>query len=625
MKWPFQQPDVQQELELLLEAPLPDNIQALQPLVQWLLDHPAGPERTEALQRLTRHLAETPRGADLKARIQTLFQHRSLVRLLAEGGLPVHPNFLREISQRLTRTFLPQLEDPEDLHAWVEQQDPGPEDAQWLLTLPEPLSIFWQDLLAIHPGCYGEAYRLLAIRTAARGLQRDFLALGPKEKELDSPFAQLIAASQEDRTDFLEILQACQSRLSACSLSMEVGGVVSDLVYRLDLMSASLKRMESLYQLAHHQTDGLGFLAQLLDQIHQERKASALAKQSLNRLARKMVEHNGRSGEHYLIRNEAEKQDMAKAASGGGALTAFTALFKYLLSFMPLAPGLMGLGHAANYALSFMAMQFMHFTLASKQPAATAAALSSSLEVSNGLEEEVQMVEAISRGQFVATLGNILLAIPCAVLVERLVSLALGRPFLDATQIAYTLGSLHPFESLTLPFAALTGVMLFLGSLAGGWTSNWMNSRALPEAMAQSHRMKRFLGKKSTQWLSQFTAQHLPGIVNCIALGLLLGFVPMVFAFLGLPLEVRHVTLSAASIGLAMGSSLSDLPTVIYLQSLAWALFGVICIGALNISVSFALSLRLAILAKGLKSQDRKALLRALFRNLRRHPRRFLF
>jgi site-specific recombinase len=72
-------------------------------------------------------------------------------------------------------------------------------------------------------------------------------------------------------------------------------------------------------------------------------------------------------------------------------------------------------------------------------------------------------------------------------------------------------------------------------------------------------------------------------------LGFLLGGVPALFAVFQLPVEIRHVTVSAGSFALAISHGGWD-------QLLLWnAALGVLAIGAVNVSASFALALQVAL------------------------------
>lgn len=102
-----------------------------------------------------------------------------------------------------------------------------------------------------------------------------------------------------------------------------------------------------------------------------------------------------------------------------------------------------------------------------------------------------------------------------------------------------------------------------------------------------------------------------------MSLGLLLGMTPVIGHFLGLPLDVRHVTLwsGIAALGAAAGNG-----GAIAAHMTAGALVGVATMVVLNLSVSFLLSLGMAARAYGLAPRDLRALCSAWFARLRRKP-----
>jgi site-specific recombinase len=61
------------------------------------------------------------------------------------------------------------------------------------------------------------------------------------------------------------------------------------------------------------------------------------------------------------------------------------------------------------------------------------------------------------------------------------------------------------------------------------------------------------------------------------------------------------------------------------LADVGWALVGLALTGLLNFGVSFALGLWLAVRARNLDTRGRRALLVALWTELRRHPDRFIW
>ncbi|MBK8725168.1 MAG: hypothetical protein IPL96_03685 [Holophagaceae bacterium] len=604
---------------------------------RWLL---AKGHRQERVPGFAALLAADPA---LAARFAEAWRALPAERLLAEMGLPDHPTFLKEAFNRLLDRVVPRLDGRADLYALFERLDLGAGEAAWFAasgTAFEGLGpCFRPPAQAVH-----DAAQLLAHRAAALGLSRDLLDLHALPRDAASPFAALPAEARGclQETSTVEALlrweaarRTCLDGLEQARTALDTRGVSSDLAYRMDLLAATLRRLDTLIRLHHSGSsgaspggagaDGGAFLLELLLGCQRQRSLRALSRSALKGLSRKIVEHTGSAGEHYMATDRAEWRAMLWGAAGGGALTAGTALVKVLLGGLDLAPGMLGLGFAFNYSASFIAMQFTHLTLASKQPAATAAALAAALEEEHGLDREVETIAAITRGQVAATFGNLAAAVPAAFLVDLAWRAVTGHSLLTPEKTAYTFHSLHPFASWTLPFAALTGVLLWLSSLVAGWTANWSAYRRLPEAVAASPAVRAFLGAAGAQRAGTLLHDHLSGVAGYLALGFLLGFMPQALAFLGLPLDVRHVTLSAASLAFAASQQAwtGTATTLAAWTPAAWAALGILGIGALNFSVSFGLSLRVALRARDMDALGRRDLLRALGAAFRSSPGRF--
>jgi site-specific recombinase len=102
----------------------------------------------------------------------------------------------------------------------------------------------------------------------------------------------------------------------------------------------------------------------------------------------------------------------------------------------------------------------------------------------------------------------------------------------------------------------------------------------------------------------------------------MLGLLPVVFAFFGLPIEVRHVTLSTGQ----LAATVVVLGWGVVTASAFWlAVAGIAVIGTLNVGVSFALALNVAVRARGTSGVRRRALYTAILRRIVRNPASFLF
>jgi site-specific recombinase len=72
------------------------------------------------------------------------------------------------------------------------------------------------------------------------------------------------------------------------------------------------------------------------------------------------------------------------------------------------------------YSASFVLIQFLHWTLATKQPAMTAPAMAAKLKDlnrSDAVEDFVDEVAHLVRSQVAAVVGNVGMVVPCVLLI----------------------------------------------------------------------------------------------------------------------------------------------------------------------------------------------------------------
>jgi site-specific recombinase len=602
--------------------------QWLQNTVAWLKGVPSH-RRSERF----RHLAEgfLADGA-IRERFEQIWTKACPPRLYVEAGLPEATSPLRELIVRVKKRVLPQVDDDLDLYAALQAAQLDEEDAKCVLGLSDEAIASWRELLGQSGSDLLVAIRLLALRAASIGLSRDVMRVMPHRYETESPFFELVAAANR-LTQSSELAEACGlvgEAVLSCRISsglahaiMEERGISADLVFRLDLVIAQLERMETLLRMIAAPRDGRSFASMLIRAVAGERGAHTLLRNSANRVARRVVAHTGQSGEHYIAGKRSEWISMGYGAIGAGGITALTALFKYRFGEMAMAPLWIGVVHSLNYAVSFVLMQLLGWRLASKMPSMTAAALCDALDKDDGMQTEVELVAAITRTQAIVTMGNLLGAIPFAVLVDLLIQWSTGKPLLKPETALHGVESMHLFRSLTIPFAALTGCFLWISSLFAGWTANWMVLNRLPAAIAQSPRIRRSLGERAALKMANLVQHHFSGAAGYLCLGLLLGLLPFISAFAGVPLEVRHITLASASLAYAVRSLIwsGGIPW----SEVGWAGLGLLATGLLNFSVSFSLGLWLALRARYVGPGGRRKLIAVLWSEFLHHPERFLW
>ena len=213
--------------------------------------------------------------------------------------------------------------------------------------------------------------------------------------------------------------------------------------------------------------------------------------------------------------------------------------------------------------------------------------------------------------------------IVAALTFDYLYFLATGHSFLDEAQAIKTVKSFdpNPFNSGTIFFGFLTGILLWTSSLFAGWFENWVVYRRLPEAIRHHRWAKRFGQARMDRW-ARFLEHQAAGFGGSVALGVLLAFVPIFGKFFGLPLDVRHITLSTGSLTLSASSAgIEGLGT----GPFVWACLGIVVIGILNFGVSFTLALIVALRARDVPRGERAALPGAVFRRFLRRPFEFFY
>lgn len=575
--------------------------------------------------------------------------------LFTRVGLPTDRGFFAETVDRMSRRFLPEPQNPRDLLALVARLFPRRTELGMLAALPSELVMrLVQQLGERASGAdpwspLGEhlmdALALLPTRIAAVGLSDVLRARSPQARPEQSPFFELPravdalreAARSGATTSIATHVDRCRALVDQCREvtlavveNLEQHGVSVDVVYRIELIQKNLDRLSRLIDQVEPGSDAeraaraKTLLLELVAVRLQDRKLRDIVHDNLHLLARKIIERAGHTGEHYITSTPREYWGMLLSAGGGGVLTTGTAALKFIIGWGHFAPFVEGMLSAANYAGSFIVMQLLGFTLATKQPSMTAAALAGTLRDTAGhpdLSALVTMIARIVRSQLAAAIGNIGLVIPATLVFERVWRLRTGAPFLDAATAEYVLHSLDPFSSGTVFYAALTGVLLWISSIIAGWVENWAVYRRLPQAILD-HRWGRFLGRRTTAAFSRFFAKNIAGFGGNSSLGLLLAMTPVFGKFFGLPLDVRHVTLSTGALTLSVcaleGDALSP-------DAVLRAAAGIAIIGALNFGVSFVLALAVALRARAVDRSDRLRLLISVVVTFVRSPLQFFF
>lgn len=619
--------------------PFEEQLIAVQQLGRFIVAGPAvpGTAGADALARLEMLVVTLERIPAARRRFQaTVFSVLSQVRgikLFGEIGLPNDRGLWAETTDRLARRFLPEAPQPHELWMCANQIIRKLDDLKWLGPAADPLlhrlaeagGDAWDPLRS----SMMDAISLMTTRIAAIGMSEAFRARALATGVRESPLYHLTRARPQDMPALIE---ASRQHLAHVKQALEDTGVSIDVVYSLDSIERGLNRIELLLPFVDP-NDELeptyeirAVIAAVGRGLVGGRSFSQLMADNLRLLARKVIERAGRTGEHYVTSSRTEYFKMMTSAMGGGFLTLGTAVLKFLVKWGEFSPFLDGLLSSVVYAGSFVIMQLIGFTLATKQPSMTAAALAGTIRERAGpgmLDELVPLIARIARSQFAAAVGNVSAVIVTSLLFDFVYSQATGHSFLDEAQATKTVESFNPnpFVSGTIFFGFLTGILLWTSSLFAGWFENWMVYRRLPEAIRHHRWSKRFGEARMDRW-ARFLENQAAGFGGSVSLGVLLAFVPVFGKFFGLPLDVRHITLSTGSLTLSTASAgVEGLGT----GPFVYACLGIVVIGILNFGVSFTLALIVALRARDVPRGERAALPGAVFRRFLRRPFEFFY
>ena len=568
--------------------------------------------------------------------------------LLADHGFAQRPVFLSEFLSRLLRRVLPATPQTRDASELYTLLFPHEFDTEWLTLLDKETELRLAAVLG--PPVTGDAAWVKALEESIAYCVSQICAIGyapelrlrmdPDPKALQSfrallvdfeTLRQALARRALDPKALDTTVQVFKTRLQDCRLAadttythLDENGISVDMVFRLRQLHERVQRCLLLLDaLLSPGPAGTGkLLARLVREGLDQRDLRTLIASNSSLLAAKVAERSAETGEHYITRDRTEYVDMLRKAAGGGALMSVTTLMKFALLGLGLSAFWGGFAAGLNYTLSFVLVQLLHWTVATKQPAMTAPAMAAklkNLQAPGAIESFVDEVTHLVRSQVAAIIGNLALVVPGVLVLCGGYYLAVGQTPLNPEKARHVLSSLTLLGPTAL-YAAFTGVLLFASSIIAGWTENWFVLHRVDSALRYNPRITATLGEARAQRWAAFLRTHISGLAANVSLGLMLGLVPAFAAFFGLALDVRHVTLSTgqlAAAGVTLGLN------VLMHPSFWWCVAALAVTGSLNVGVSFLLAFRLALRAHNVTGVNRSRIYGAIRARLRRAPLSF--
>lgn len=562
--------------------------------------------------------------------------------LFSSTGMPRESAFFTELSERLVKLILPKPLGQHDLSTLFTVMFPDVSDAEWLLELDDRTMMRLWKLCGDDGIAHGyrqqidEAMLYLVQMVVSVGISPAFRQrLEPRMQLLATPFMSLrrelehyLITNTRDQGALRSVrmlIAVCQAQTDRIYAHLDEFGTSVGLVYHLERMRAQLNRIGRLLDLrnAPYAEEGSGqiqsVLVDLITAHHHRSSVRDLIRRSFSLLARKIVERTAYHGEHYIARDGKEYKRMLKAAMLGGLVIGFTWLFKFGIDRARFAEFFEGFFLSVNYAIGFLLISAIGGVLAARQPVITAAALAEkmgALDTIEGLRGLLSQMAALLRSQAAAVLGNVLTVAMVVSGLSVAVLFLMDAPLMQPIDAHTTLHSLSIIGWTPL-FAAVTGLLLWLASLFAGFADNWFALRRLKESLSNHRRLVHAMGANRAERFANWLERNVSGIAGNLALAVLLGMTPAVAHFFGMPVDVRHVALSAATLTATVGS----LGWMVLLTSEFWLAFaGLLAVGLLNVGVAFVCALLLALRARDVPRRVRRVVYRSFLRRVTLTP-----
>jgi site-specific recombinase len=606
---------------------------------------------SKSIQALCFLLQQQPSFAlELRNSILRLLNEKSVISLYSEHGIQSDLGFFTEIYRRFSHKLLPEVPDPRYLKDVFGQVFHHTHDANWVTGVPNTV---WRDFihtLALGEGndlqqqsCIQElkdALQVLSYRLSASGLDPELILQHEDLENNTSPFItqnieiqkflSLTTTNADDIQHIYDVLKRCQNLNDEIRKANAKTGTSISLTALMQRMQQQIHRMQLLVDILHGlllKHDVSDAITRLFKQlVYAECKKNNLSeywRHNTELLALRVTENASHTGEHYIAQHRQEYFKLMGSAMGAGVIIAFMAMFKIIIASYHFAPLAEAIFFSLNYGLGFVLIHLLHFTVATKQPAMTAATIASAIDDdghdSKNIHSLVNIVAQTTSSQTIAILGNVIVVIPMAMFIDWLVVQYSGHHFIGEAKANILLDSNNPLISLSALYAAVAGVCLFLSGLIAGYHDNLAAYNRIPERIAHLPLLQRLLGKARLQRISEYIRHNLGALAGNFYFGCLLGFASGLGVMLGLPLDIRHVTFVAAFSGYAF--SALDFQITYYM--LGTALLGIFVVATINLLTSFGLAIFVAMKSRQVRYRHWKAFALELLTLLYRQPWKF--
>ena len=584
-----------------------------------------------------------------------LFSNKSFAKALTDANILSENAFFPELKKRISYKFLPPVEDENTVSYIISKVLFNPKsDSDYIKNIkPEDGSEFFKlmeiEKISTLPKVKKElliSANILALRSVGNALEAGITKMVPEYKNFDNPFValqseldSLIGRFKKDKdlqidskdVDYKQIkiyLQQCLDFVDKAFKNASKFGISSKINQSLLKIRQQLKRIQDIIPILVVDTEediltnSKNLVSNTLKYNSHRNNVRELIDDSTRLISHLITSHTAETGTHYIATSPKEYLKMFWKASGGGIIVGFLCIFKMMMSYSHGSEFSHAVLYSLNYAFGFIIIYLLGFTLATKQPAMTAATMAKVLSDESSSEknykEFANLVAKLSRTQFIAFVGNVLWSFPVALAIIYGMDWFLEKNFAVA-KADKLLKDLNPIESKAILHACIAGFFLFISGIISGNISNSSIFNQIPERISQSPFLNQVIGAKNSKKLSDFYTKHWAGIISNFWFGIFLGVIAPLGVFLGLDLDIRHITFSAGNFALALYGKGFDIDTYTFVISLVT----IFLIGAFNFIVSFGLSMLLAFRSRKVNFGELTIIYKTILKYFIKNPLRF--
>ncbi len=629
----------------------------LRDLIEWLR-----PDKVNEVQSVENKIvrfiqaikANPEEAASIRETLMTYTENLRFLSICCKTGILPRRSFVSEFNRRIYDKLMPKPPVIYGACNLVEGVFHKKNDYLWVEAVSsEKWLSFFRILIPNESRCRVKQYlrsemiyalEMLSIWLASEEMNDELLRLDPstleresnliaQERELDFLISKLRGQfnddSENEKIDVSHawvMLQQCNEQVKIFhQLSLTKGSALK-LTYLLERLEQILIRVHKLLSILEaYEKDETGtaimsvaLFKELVREQGKENSISNLVRQTSYMLAKSVTNHASRAGEHYVTHNRKEYARMLGSGVGAGVFIALMAYIKIYILSLNLTIESTTFWVSLNYGLGFVIIYMCHFTVATKQPAMTAAYIAKQLEYANNgsvnQKNLAQLIIKVCRSQFAAILGNILGALPAAIAIGCLLNHFLIGQQINTDTATELMQEQNPFTSLALFYAAVAGFWLFVSGIVSGYFDNRSLYLDLPGRIRLHPILRALFQKRVRDCIANYIDNHYGALWGNFFFGVMLGVTSYIGYILAIPLDVRHVAFSVSNVGYSAAVVWPG--AWVFVEFILFALL----IGMVNLTVSFVLALNVAVHSRGLELGDFGSIFKAYWKEVLNRP-----